>query len=285
MGSNIERQALFISALSAGLFAISGLIIGLWSGSVMILFDSAYSLLSLALASLSLLALKLANQPADGQYPFGRLTIEPIAVLVKGIVMALVCLFSVAFATMSLLQGGREVNIDIALAFGLINVTGCAITWALIHHRQKQANTALLRAELRQWQMDTWLSAAVLLGFIIAFLIKQSPFAPLARFADPLMVLIIGTCFSVIPIKMITQAVKEILFASPSAEIQNDIKQRMHLHGLFLDEPLRSAQVGSFLVAQLPPHINLAQSKKVRQELNELSKNQQLKLIMIQGLP
>lgn len=80
--------------------------LGLASGSITILFDSGYSLLSLVLASLSLLALKQARKPADDHYPFGRLTVEPLAVLLKGVVIALVCLFSLVSALWSLMRGG-----------------------------------------------------------------------------------------------------------------------------------------------------------------------------------
>lgn len=103
-----ERRALRLSALSAGLFALAGLVLGLASGSITILFDSGYSLLSLVLASLSLLALKQARKPADDHYPFGRLTVEPLAVLLKGVVIALVCLFSLVSALWSLMRGGRS---------------------------------------------------------------------------------------------------------------------------------------------------------------------------------
>ncbi|HBP78465.1 MAG TPA: cation transporter, partial [Halomonas sp.] len=47
-----ERRALRFSAISASLFAFTGLALGLASGSITILFDSGYSLLSLVLASL-----------------------------------------------------------------------------------------------------------------------------------------------------------------------------------------------------------------------------------------
>jgi len=44
-----ERRALKFSAISASLFAFTGLALGLTSGSITILFDSGYSLLSLVL--------------------------------------------------------------------------------------------------------------------------------------------------------------------------------------------------------------------------------------------
>jgi predicted Co/Zn/Cd cation transporter (cation efflux family) len=153
-----ERRALRFSAISASLFAFTGLALGLASGSITILFDSGYSLLSLVLASLSLFALQQARKPADDHYPFGRLTVEPLAVLLKGVVIALVCLFSLVSALWSLAQGGRLVTLDLALMFGVVNVSGCLLTWGWLNRYAKVAQPSLLAAELRQWQMDTWLS-------------------------------------------------------------------------------------------------------------------------------
>ena len=176
-----ERRALRFSAISASLFAFTGLALGLASGSITILFDSGYSLLSLVLASLSLFALQQARKPADDHYPFGRLTVEPLAVLLKGVVIALVCLFSLVSALWSLAQGGRLVTLDLALMFGVVNVSGCLLTWGWLNRYAKVAQSSLLAAELRQWQMDTWLSAAVMLGFALTWGLTLSPWEHLAR--------------------------------------------------------------------------------------------------------
>lgn len=284
MRKNSERKVLMVSAISAACFSISGLILGLLSGSVMILFDSAYSLLSLALASLSLLALKLANQPANNEYPFGRLTIEPIAILVKGVVIALVCFVSMIFAMVSLLQGGREVNLDLALVFGVVNVIGCAITWAYIKHLKKDVKTSLVDAEQRQWQMDTWLSTAVLLGFIATFVIIHTPYADYARYADPLMVLIIAGYFSYIPVRMIAQALRQILFAAPADSIRQQINVSLTANGIMPHKPLRIAQVGSFLIAQLPAKLDAAGHQLFHGIIYEIAEQQQLKLLLVQGV-
>ncbi|HAO25149.1 MULTISPECIES: cation diffusion facilitator family transporter [unclassified Methylophaga] len=284
MRKNSERKVLMVSAISAACFSISGLILGLLSGSVMILFDSAYSLLSLALASLSLLALKLANQPANNDYPFGRLTIEPIAILVKGVVIALVCFVSMIFAVVSLLQGGREVNLDLALVFGVVNVIGCAITWAYIKRRKKDVKTSLVDAEQRQWQMDTWLSTAVLLGFIATFVIIHTPYADYARYADPLMVLIISGYFSYIPVRMIAQALRQILFAAPTDDLRAQIDAQLTTSGVQPHKPLRIAQVGSFLIAQLPARLDANVHELMHIAINEIAEQQQLKLLLVQGV-
>lgn len=245
-----ERRALRFSAISASLFALSGLVLGLASGSITILFDSGYSLLSLVLASLSLLALQHASKPADDHYPFGRLTVEPLAVLLKGVVIALVCLFSLVSAVWSLLQGGRLVTLDLAMLFSIVNVGGCLLTWQWLKRYARIARSSLLAAELRQWQMDTGLSAAVMFGFILTWLLTLTPWAGYARFADPVMVLIIAGYFLPMPVRMVRGALRELMFGEPMGSIRQDMVEEVADFDIASDD-VRLAQVGSFLMVDI----------------------------------
>lgn len=245
-----ERRALRFSAVSASLFALTGLVLGVASGSITILFDSGYSLLSLVLASLSLLALQQARKPADDHYPFGRLTVEPLAVLLKGVVIALVCVFSLVSALWSMAHGGRLVTLDLALIFGVINVLGCLLTWWLLRRYARTARSSLLTAELRQWQMDTWLSAAVLLGFALTWGLTLTPWERYARFADPVMVLLIASYFLPIPIRMIRDALRELMFGEPESRVRQEVVQRVAPFDI-ADDDVRLAQVGSFLMIDI----------------------------------
>ncbi|WP_386079489.1 cation diffusion facilitator family transporter [Vreelandella sp. F11] len=245
-----ERRALRFSAISASLFAFTGLVLGLTSGSITILFDSGYSLLSLVLASLSLFALKQARKPADDHYPFGRLTVEPLAVLLKGVVIAMVCIVSLVSAVWSLLDGGRLVTLDLALMFGVVNVTGCLLTWWWLARYARVARSSLLAAELRQWQMDTWLSAAVMLGFGLTWLLTQSPWASYARFADPVMVLVIAGYFLPMPIRMVRGALRELMFGGSCSSVRRDVVEDVADFDVSADD-VRLAQVGSFLMVDI----------------------------------
>lgn len=245
-----ERRALRFSAISASLFAFTGLALGLTSGSITILFDSGYSLLSLVLASLSLFALQQARKPADDHYPFGRLTVEPLAVLLKGVVIAMVCIVSLVSALWSLLDGGRLVTLDLALMFGVVNVTGCLLTWWWLARYARVASSSLLAAELRQWQMDTWLSAAVMLGFALTWGLTQSPWASYARFADPVMVLIIAGYFLPMPIRMVKGALRELMFGGSCSSVRRDVVEDVADFDVSADD-VRLAQVGSFLMVDI----------------------------------
>src|SRR5690554_3531236 len=127
-----ENMALTLSAAGAGLFAVVGIGWGLWVDSLVILFDGAYSLISLALSLLSLYAARLVRRPATEDYPFGLGAVEPLVIAVKGLVIGLVCVLSMASAVVSLLQGGRAVSADMGMVFGAVNVVGCLAVWVYL---------------------------------------------------------------------------------------------------------------------------------------------------------
>ncbi len=176
-------------------------------GSLVILFDGAYSFFSLALTLVSLLATAYINRPENTRNPA---FIENAVIAFKGAVIALMCFYSLYSALAALLSGGREINANIALAFAVVNVTGCTVSYYIMKRGAAKIDSSLVDAEAKQWMMDATISAAVLVGFFAAKLISLTPFSVYAAYADPMMVLIASLYFVVIPIKMTINAFKAL---------------------------------------------------------------------------
>jgi cation diffusion facilitator family transporter len=215
----LESRALSLSALLALGFALMGIVIGLSVGSIVILFDGAYSLVSLALTLLSLAAAKIIARPSPKRFPNGLAALEPVVIAIKATVILAVVIACLYSAVESILMGGRPVDASIATVFGLINVVVCAIAWMMIAKKSKQLNSGLLNAETKQWQMDTLISLAVLIGFIVAWGVAQTTLSPYAVYADPAMMLLMGGYFLKVPFDMLKSAVLELLHTSASTEV------------------------------------------------------------------
>ena len=148
--SRNEKRTLTLSALSALLFAVAGLVIGLLVDSLVIVFDGAYSLVSLVLTLLSLAAARFIAAPSCDRFTFGRAIFEPAVIAIKGAVILLEVVYSLYAAVEALLTGGREVDASVATAFGVVNVLGCIAVWALIAAQSKRQHSGLLDAEADQ---------------------------------------------------------------------------------------------------------------------------------------
>lgn len=244
-----ENMALTISAAGAALFAVAGIVWGLWVESMVILFDGAYSLISLVLSLLSLYAARLVRRPANAQYPFGFGAVEPLVIAVKGLVIATLCVLSLGSAIVALVQGGRPVEASMAVLFGLVNVVGCGLVWFYLHWCSQRSGSGLVNAEKRQWLMDTALSVAVMLGFACAWLLEQSRWSHLSVYADPVMMLVISVYFITVPVRMILESIQELLLAAPAETAMDDVQEA--LEGLGLDpDRVKVAKIGPTLLLE-----------------------------------
>lgn len=242
-----EKTALKVSALVAGLFALFGLIWGLWIGSLMILFDGAYSLISLCLSLLSVYAAQAVYQPASRHFPFGRAAIQPLVITVKGLAIGLVCVVSALAALQALLTGGRVVSAGLALGFALLSLVVCAGVWVYLRWRDSSGESDLMNAEKSQWQMDTLLSGVVALGFAGAWLLERSAWAAVAPYVDPLLVLAVSGYFVWVPARMVRNGVRELLMAAPDPEVERIARRALEAAGLG-HEFTRVVKLGPYLI-------------------------------------
>ncbi|MGF1719614.1 cation diffusion facilitator family transporter [Vibrio kyushuensis] len=214
-----EKQVLSFSALLALAFALGGLTLGWFVGSLVIMFDGVYSLVSLLLTLLSLAASRYIQSPSKATFPLGKAILEPVVISIKAITILIIVGYSVYSAGLAMLSGGREVDTSIATAFGVINVLGCGYAWWYIANKSKRFSSGLIKAESKQWQMDTLLSVAVTLGFVTAWLITLTELSHYAVYADPMMMLLMSFYFIKVPFDMLKDAMKELLTMAPNQDI------------------------------------------------------------------
>ncbi|MGO1499958.1 MAG: cation diffusion facilitator family transporter [Marinobacter sp.] len=245
-----ENVALSLSAVAAALFAVAGISWGLWIDSLVILFDGAYSLVSLLLSLLSLYAARIVRRPASAEYPFGRGAVEPLVIAVKGLVITLVCVLSLASAIAALLEGGRAVSADKAMIFAAVNVAGCVAVWLYLKWAERGESSGLVVAEQQQWFMDTVLSTSVLIGFGAAWWLEQGAWFAWAVYADPIMMIGISACFILVPVKMTVGAVRELMFAAPPEEFVEEIHAALSSVDI-VPEQVKMAKVGPNLMIEI----------------------------------
>ena len=245
-----EKRILTFSALLASGFAGGGLVLGLLVGSLVIVFDGVYSLVSLLLTLLSLAVSRFIERPSKRQFPFGKSVLEPIVIAIKGSVILAIVGYSLYSAVIAVFNGGREVDATIATLFGIVNVLGCGYAWWHIANKSKRFSSGLIEAEAKQWQMDTLLSVAVTLGFIVAWFVSISPFAQYAVYADPMMMILMSFYFIKVPFEMLRDALRELLMMKPDESICQAVDKEV-----------------SALDQQMPQQLEVAGVTKVGREL------------------
>lgn len=206
-----ESYLLKISTLGTLFFAVLGIAWGWTVKSEMILFDGMYSLGGVILSLLALMGSIYINKKDYDKYPFGKKMIEPLIVIIKSLAIFIMCIYSLTGSIKDLINGGNEVQYGYALIYALISTLGCGIAYFFLKKKGKAINSSLVNIESSQWLMDTLLSLGVLVGFLIANIIKHTEFIWFNRYLDPLMVIICSSVFIKMPIKSFGDGLKELL--------------------------------------------------------------------------
>ena len=186
-----ESYLLKISTLGTLFFAVLGIAWGWTVKSEMILFDGMYSLGGVILSLLALMGSIYINKKDYEKYPFGKKMIEPLIVIIKSLAIFIMCIYSLTGSIKDLINGGNEVQ----YGYALISTLGCGIAYFFLKKKGKAINSSLVNIESSQWLMDTLLSMGVLVGFLIANIIKHTEFIWFNRYLDPLMVIICSSVF------------------------------------------------------------------------------------------
>lgn len=218
-----EKNMLTLSALGGLFFAILGLAWGIIIKSDMIMFDGLYSLISLFLSILVIYVAGYIQKVDFDKFPFGKGVLEPLTVAFHSTVLIVMCSITLVDGFKGLLNGGNTVDTGLALGYSLVSSVGCALVYFVINKKGKKIESDILKAESNQWLMDTVLSVAVLIAFIVCLVMEKTSLAYLTIYIDPLMVVITSIIFIKVPVKTLIKSFKEIVNSKADKEINDKI--------------------------------------------------------------
>jgi cation diffusion facilitator family transporter len=226
-----EKNLLRLSLYIAGLFVFVAFGFAIITQSGAILFDGVYSLIAFFMALLTLKVASLVQLPDDDRFHFGYTAIEPTLNLFKSIIIIVTCLYAVFGAVISLLDGGNSAEYGRAMIYGVFATVGCFAISAYMKHRGKLLRSDLVSVDANTWFIDGVLSASILFGFAIAYLLEQSDLAAYAPFVDPILLIILGIAILPIPGKIMLDSLKEVINKAPpeavSAVVEKKLKQTL----------------------------------------------------------
>ena len=219
----LENKILKISMVGALFFALFGIAWGWTAQSEMIIFDGLYSFISLALTMLSLYINNFIAKKELDKYPFGKYILEPLVISLKSLIIGGMCLYSLIGAIQDIVNGGNSVEYGSALIYSIVSVIGCGGVYIFMKKKGDKISSELIKVEASQWLMDTLLSIGVLVGFVIAMILRNTRFSGLNVYIDPMMVIMVSVVFIKMPVQSFINAFKEILCVKADDEINDDI--------------------------------------------------------------
>ncbi len=219
----MERISIVITIVASVTFGLIGVVISLASSSGAVFLDGVFSLIFAMVGLLTLYVSGLVQRPRDDQYPFGYATFEPMLNLFKGILIALALVFAVWSAVTALASGGTEVAAVGGIIYAAIAVAGGGALALALHFLAKRSRSPIVEVDARNALVDTMISGAVGVAFVITLLMQNSRWSSSARFADPVIMLAIVAIAAPQPFKTIRANWRQLLGRAPDQIVQQRV--------------------------------------------------------------
>jgi len=164
----------------------------------------------------------------------------------------------------------------LGMLYAVISIAICLGCWLYLKIRGR-GMPDLVQAESEQWLIDTVVSAAVLVSFLISYLITDTELDQLVPYMDPGMVVLVSVFFIRVPLSRFVSSVRELLMMSPHDDLHSKLETRVHAiaqaHN-YKTPVVRASKVGrdlaidiAFLVEPEQGKVDIADLDRIRAEV------------------
>lgn len=232
---NRQKIASLVSWITlAGNVVLSGVkvIVGLTTGSLVVLSDAAHSASDAFSTILVLFGLHVANQPPDEKHPYGHGRAETIVAKIIALMLVAIGLNLGFSAIKAIWQKSYHIPGISALWVSLLSIAAKEIMYQYTYHVGKKIDSTALLADAWHHRSDAISSVAALLGVFFARL-GYPVFDPLMTIVVALILIKVGwdMVFKIIDELMDAQvdpetlgAIEEVILAIPGVQSLRSLK-------------------------------------------------------------
>ena len=276
----IERRSIIISIVASTSFGVLGIVISIASNSGAVFLDGVFSLTFGIVGLLTLYVSQLVARPSDDSYPFGYATFEPMLNLFKGLLIGFALVYALWTAVRTILTGGQEIVAEGGILYAAIAVVGGAVVVFFLKRYAKQSESPIVDVDAKNWTVDTLISSAVGVAFVVTLLIENSDWSDFAPYADPVIMLAIIAIASPQPFQTIRDNLRQLVGRAPPKDVQDRVSELVE--EAIADVPhiethFRIVDVGRYIHIHIyvivPPHaaeqIDIRRHDQIRRRIYE----------------
>ena len=223
-----EIELIKLSTIGNFCFGLIGIIFAILTNSRSILFDGLYSFVLSFFTLISARVVRLITKGQTVNYQFGYGAFEPLLIIIRSIFLFGMYLVLGYEAISFLLKGGYSISTSFALVYSVISTGACFIIWLILRKSARKNTSPVLKAEAYGWFLDTILSAAVFLAFMIIFVLKQLGAHSITPYIDPLITLSLVIFMLPALYNMFLSNFRDMVSAAPSLKIQEELRTIMN---------------------------------------------------------
>jgi predicted Co/Zn/Cd cation transporter (cation efflux family) len=213
--SELEASLLRLSVGATILIAALGVIFGLVSGSLAIIFDGLFSVVDAVITALMLVVARLVAKESNQRFQYGYWHLEPLVVALKAAVLMTLVVFGFLGAVQSLMAGGHAPQLGPAILYSVLVVLICAGTWFWLWRHNERIESALVGIDLKAWAASGIITAALLLAFLAALAMRGTQFEHLIPYVDPAVLALLSLAILPVPWKDARSAFQDIFQIVP----------------------------------------------------------------------
>ena len=222
--ADLEKRALTVSIFGAALMAGLGIYFAIVAESDAIMLDGVFSAIGFVMATITLKVAGLVNRPDDEHFHYGYSHFVPLLNVLKAMLLVVLCTVALISAVDALLHGGRSMVMGSAVIYGVLATGGClAIAW-YIRRAKNITGSALVAVDAESWAIDTLLSGAVLVAFVVGWAIQDTALAAYLDYLDPAMVAVLCLLSLPVPLRIFVENAREALLFAPDASWQKAVE-------------------------------------------------------------
>lgn len=211
----LEQKVFQHSIIVTSLVALIGIVFGTLSGAMSIIFDGFFSAIDASMSVLSLVVVNLLAKPGSRYFQHGFWHIEPMVLMLNGSILVLLCLYAFSNAVLSLLEGGRELTFGWAILYATIICIICFGMYFYERHANRKVGSELIMLDVQSWLMSGSITSALLLAFIIGWMLQGTTYAHLTPYVDPVILAVLTLLLLPMPVLTVMRALREVLLITP----------------------------------------------------------------------
>lgn len=215
--SALEARLLRLSVLATLLAAGLGVLFGLISGSMAVVFDGFFSAIDAAVTWLMLLVARLVARETSSRFQYGYWHLEPLVLGLKAASLILLLAYALVGAITALLSGGYRVQLGPAIAYAVLTLILCLFVTVRMRQQNARLGSALVRLDAQAWLTSTVITGALLVSFLATRAMEGSALAWAIPYMDPGVVALLALVLMPMPLKEAGVAFRDIFGITPSA--------------------------------------------------------------------
>ena len=219
-----ERRAICFSLIAGIILLVIGIIMAIKTDSKAMLADALYDSIDIIIVILTLFLVKLYHAPVSEKKPFGFSQLESFFLLIKTFMILALNVSIIINAVISIINGGKEINVITVSLFQFILFIGNLIVWLIIRNINKKINSPTVKAEVVAWKFDMIYSFGMAFAFFVIQALKETNFKSIIPYFDQVVVIISSIIMLPEVFKVLKENITSVLLFAPNKDLTDEIK-------------------------------------------------------------